>query len=366
MKCFKYYNPVRIEFGTGKLDKLDDFVGNRKALLITSKSFSRRGLIQKIQSLTDKIEVIIDSVNPNPTFKNLKSIYESVWQKKFDVIIALGGGSVIDTSKVISVYNKDKNFTFIDSIIRKKNEREGYRLIPFIAIPTTSGTGSEVTCWATVWDSDEKKKYSLHLEDLWSEVSICDPELTLSLQRDLTVQTALDALSHSLESIWNRNANPISTNYAIVAAKEIVHILPKLINDLGNIEYRERMMFAALNAGLAFSNTQTAIAHAISYYLTANKGIPHGIASSFFLPNIIDLVVGMDENVDSAIINIFGELSGNKLRDLYREVNISMNIDHYLDTDELKQINEYLIKNERSKNFLFDKDIVLCNLRKIN
>jgi len=125
-------------------------------------------------------------------------------------------------------------------------------------------------------------------------------------------------------------------------------------------------MFAALNAGLAFSNTQTAIAHAISYYLTANKGIPHGIASSFFLPNIIDLVVGMDENVDSAIINIFGELSGNKLRDLYREVNISMNIDHYLDTDELKQINEYLIKNERSKNFLFDKDIVLCNLRKIN
>ena len=366
MKCFKYYNPARIEFGIGKLDRLDDSVGNRKALLITSKGFSRRGLIQKIQSLTDKIEVIIDSINPNPTFKNLRTIYEFIWQKKFDVIIALGGGSVIDGAKVISVYNEAKDFNFIDSIIRKKNERKEYSRIPIIAIPTTSGTGSDVTCWATVWDSDEKKKYSLHLKDLWPEVSICDPQLTLSLDRDLTVQTALDALSHCLESIWNKNANPISTNYAIVAAKEIIHVLPKLINDLDNIVYRERMMLASLNAGLAFSNTQTAVAHAISYYLTAMKGVPHGIACSFFLPNIIDLVVGMDKNVDSAIINIFDELSGNKLRDLYRELNVSINIDHYLNANELKNINEYLMGNERSKNFLFDKDIVLCNLKKTN
>ena len=114
MKCFKYYNPARIEFGIGKLDRLDDSVGNRKALLITSKGFSRRGLIQKIQSLTDKIEVIIDSINPNPTFKNLRTIYEFIWQKKFDVIIALGGGSVIDGAKVISVYNEAKDFNFIE------------------------------------------------------------------------------------------------------------------------------------------------------------------------------------------------------------------------------------------------------------
>jgi len=340
MGPFNYYNPVRIKFGVDSFDSLHSHMKGRKPLVITDPFFKDATEYNRISS-----------VKPNPTFKQLKEIYIEAWSYDFDVIVALGGGSVMDTAKVVSVYH-EQGFEYVEDIIRKMVIPSGYKLIPIIAIPTTAGTGSEVTPWATVWDDDEQKKYSLHLEDLWCEACICDPRLTVSLPRDVTIHTALDALSHSLESIWNKNANAISTQYAITAAREILINLPLLLDDLDNVALRGRVMYAALNAGLAFSNTQTAIAHALSYHITAKYGVPHGIACSFTLPDIMDTVAGTSEVIDEAFNKICGECSSEKLRHFFAQVGISNNISDYV--NELGPLFDSLKENQRAQNSVVD------------
>jgi hypothetical protein len=333
------------------LSQIDWVIGDRKVLLLTSPGFIKRGLVDKIKELTDKIVVIIDDILPNPTFSDLNRNFVAANSQEIDLIVALGGGSVVDSAKVLSLAYQGKSFDWVESIIKNGITTGEYHLTPLIAIPTTAGTGSEVTPWATVWDMEEKKKYSLHLENLWCEQCICDPELTLSLPRELTLQTALDALSHSLEAIWNKNANPFSTRYAITAAKEIITILPQLMNNLDDLILRERMMYASLMAGLAFSNTQTAIAHAISYYLTANYGIPHGIACSFLLPDIIDLVIEDFPELSSYFKEMFGNASSDNLRVLYKDLGISTEFrDYHVYDDDLKQLKASLDSNSRAGN----------------
>jgi alcohol dehydrogenase class IV len=120
---------------------------------------------------------------------------------------------------------------------------------PLIAVPTTAGTGSEVTPWATIWDTANQKKYSLHLDATWPEAAIVDPELMLSVPAGVTVSTGLDALSHALESVWNVNANPISDTFAVSAVQDIFACLPALVADLRNIELRERMSHCRAQGG---------------------------------------------------------------------------------------------------------------------
>ena len=129
----------------------------------------------------------------------------------------------MDTAKAANLYSTyPADFlTYVNAPIGKGAPVPG-QLRPLICIPTTAGTGSEITPWATIWDMDEKKKYSLHLPNLFSEVAIYDPILTLSVPKDITIQTGLDTLSHALESIWNKNANPITIRYAIQSSKLII------------------------------------------------------------------------------------------------------------------------------------------------
>ena len=359
MNNFTYYNPVRIEFGLNKLNILDRLIGDRRALLVTMPIFNKLGFVKQIMSTTNKIIYVNSRVSENPSFNNLSKLYKNVWQKEFNVIIALGGGSVIDSAKVLSVYNKKKDFAFVEKLVRSKIEKKDYKLIPIISIPTTAGTGSEVTPWATVWDRIEQKKYSLHLKDLWSEVALLDSNLTLSLPKNITKQTALDALSHCLESIWNKNANPISTNYAIKSAKKILITLPKVLKDPFNEKFRSELMLASLMAGLAFSNTKTAIAHALSYYISAKKGIPHGIACSFTLPDIVDSVLGQDKKIDSALLEIFGELSSEKLRIFFNQINVSTKFSNYgFDFGEFKMLEKSLVGNQRVQNSLVNNKVI--------
>ncbi len=357
MKKFGFYNPVEIVFGEGKLLHLNQYVKDRRAIVVTDQNIVQLGYIEQIRVLGCNIVKVLDNIKENPTFQLVEKLYEQVYQERFDVIIAIGGGSVIDSAKILSLYCESKKFKDVKKIIKDHTFITKYQLKPFISIPTTAGTGSEVTPWATIWDNYEKKKYSLHLPDLWSEVCICDPNLTLSLPEKLTLNTALDALSHSLEAIWNKNANPISNNLAISAAKDIIKYLPILMNDLSNIKLRSKIMLSSLEAGLAFSNTKTAIAHAISYYLTLHKQVPHGLACSFTLPDIIDAVIGQNNEIDTALVKIFGNLSSEKLRLIYQQLNISTHMSNYQVTDEeLKTLKKSVYETQRIKNSVVNMD----------
>ena len=309
--------------------------------------------VDKIRLYTNNIVEVISEVKSHPEFKDLEITYNKTREIDFELILAVGGGSVLDASKFFSVYNEKKEYQFIEDIIKGKIEKKDYNLIPIISIPTTAGTGSEITPWATIWDMDEKKKYSLYLSDLFSEIALYDPSLTLSVPRNITIQTGLDTLSHALESIWNKNASEITVSYAIKSAKLIVDNLVALSNDLDNLEYRENIMKACMYAGLAFSNTQTAIAHAMSYYITAHKGVDHGIACSFTLPILIDNIVDKYIFIDNALLEIFGECSSTKLRNILKELNIPSKFSYYgINNTELNNLKLSLQDNQRASNSL--------------
>jgi alcohol dehydrogenase class IV len=328
---FSYYLPTKIIYGINELDNISQYFINQKVLLVTSKGHIKRGLLDKLKNI-NIIDTISD-IKSHPEFKDLDKICEKISILKFNIILAIGGGSVIDASKYL-IYKSTYN-------------------IDLISIPTTAGTGSEITPWATIWNMEEKKKYSIQDNKLFSKIAIYDPNLTLSVPKDITIQTALDTLSHSLESIWNKNANPITINYAIKSAKLIIENILPLSKDLDNLEYRDNIMKACMYAGLAFSNTQTAIAHAMSYYITAYKNIPHGIACSFTLPLLIDNIIGKYDFIDNALKDIFGELSSDKLRDILKELNISTDFKDYgIDDLELEKLKLSLQNNQRANNSL--------------
>lgn len=352
---FSYYMPTKIVFGVNELENIARYINGRKTLLITSQSFVKRGLVDKIKLLCDSIVGVFADVKSHPEFKDLETAYNQIHRNKFELILAIGGGSVLDASKFFSVYNDTKEALFVAQMVKGAIKYKDYKTIPIISVPTTAGTGSEITPWATIWDMDNKKKYSLHLPELFSELALYDPVLTLSIPKDITIQTGLDTLSHALESIWNKNANPITIDYAIRSAKLIMQYLQLLAKDLDNIIYRTHIFKACMYAGLAFSNTQTAIAHAMSYYITTHKNVPHGIACSFSLPLLIDSVIGKYDFIDDALIEIFGELSSSRLRATLKELNISTEFKDYgIELNELKEIKKSLVDNQRQTNSLID------------
>jgi phosphonate metabolism-associated iron-containing alcohol dehydrogenase len=267
------------------------------------------GLIERIEGLLgDRLAGVIDQVRPNPDVAELAPLWEQFWRDHAatEVIVAVGGGSAIDTAKALMVGNESGSFSDMVAGLAGQASLAPTRFKRLIAVPTTAGTGSEVTPWATIWDRERQRKYSLHLSQTWPSHAVIDPELMLSLPAAVTLQSGLDALSHALESIWNVNANPVSDVLAVAAVHETLEVLPRLMQDPSALPLRERMALAALKAGLAFSNTKTALAHSISYEMTLRYGLAHGIACSFSLPMVLERAIGRSAARDLVLEQALG------------------------------------------------------------
>jgi alcohol dehydrogenase len=261
---------------------------------------------------------------------------------------------MIDAAKVLAASNGD--FENVRRHLTGKGTLDPGAIIPIIAVPTTAGTGSEVTSWATVWDAANGKKYSLAHPRLYPEVAVLDPALTLGAPRGLTLATGLDALSHALESIWNVNGNPISANYAVEAAKDIIATLPQLLERPDDLDLRTRLMRASLFAGLAFSNTKTALAHNISYDITLKSGTIHGIACSFSLPVVMRWATGVDADCDAALRRVFGpdlEAGAASLSRLLNSLGVSTDpADYGVSGAEWSRLVSKALEGERGRNFI--------------
>ncbi len=361
-----YRNPVNIVFGTSALENIGALLNGREYALVTYDEPVFQALSERIQAAAGQAEVVIDNITQNPDFHMLGKSCRMFGEAKTEigVIVAIGGGSVIDAAKVLSASGGD--FAAVKNFLETGEGGERLAPIPIVAVPTTSGTGSEVTCWATVWDTDAQKKYSLNLPSLYPEHAVVDPELMLGAPRGLTVSTGLDALSHALESIWNVNANPVSSALAVSAASDVLEILPVLADNLDNLELRARMARAAMISGLAFSNTKTALAHSVSYPITLKHGVPHGIACSFSLAMVMRWVVGNDADCDDSLKRIFGPdltAGADKLQGFLEGLGIGTRPeDHGVKPDEWKSLVEGALGGERGRNFLGDRDTVLGGL----
>jgi alcohol dehydrogenase len=344
-----------------------DKVAGRAYCLVTYNDHPYFDEVAEIVATTvGKPAVVVRDVEANPSFNGLRVACRTFGAAIHppEVIVAFGGGSVIDTAKALAVSLGD--FSNVQAILQGKSGAGTPKASPIIAVPTTSGTGSEVTCWATIWDTDAGKKYSLNRPDLYPEHAIIDPATSLGVPRNLTLATGLDALSHALESLWNVNANPISANHAVFAARELLDTLPKLLTRLDDIELRARVARASLFAGLAFSNTKTALAHSLSYYLTLHHGTVHGIACSFTLPAVMRSVIGRNETCDQALQRIFGadlRAGADRLETFLTDLGVSTRATDYGVTEEkwLTAIDDAM-NGERGRNFIGTRDAVLSTV----
>ena len=355
----RFHNPVDTRFGWGSLLELASITEHQKVALVTFPEARGLGLVDRIQDLLgERLVYIVEDVQPNPDVAQLRDTYERFWQEASDchTVIAVGGGSAIDTAKALIVGTESGRFDELLALLAT-----GKPFVPahsklLIAAPTTAGTGSEVTPWATIWDAASHKKYSLHLDSTWPTVAIIDPQLMLTVPAGVTVSTGLDALSHALESIWNINANPVSDTFAISAIEDILECLPLLRRDLSSKELRSRMALAALKAGLAFSNTKTALAHSISYEMTLRYGLPHGIACSFTLPLVLGLAWGHDEARDRTLRRIFGndlQKAQDQLREFLHSLDVKTEFTDYgVTAQEAEQMINFAMQGARGKNFI--------------
>jgi phosphonate metabolism-associated iron-containing alcohol dehydrogenase len=360
-----FENPVKICFGNGALDTVCDIINGRSYCLVTYNEPYFNSLANRLMDSAGKPVSIINNITPNPDFNTLTESCRQFSGSASDdmVIIALGGGSVIDAAKVLAASNN--GFGPVREYLESTQGVDKLGAYPIIAIPTTAGTGSEVTKWATVWDTESQKKYSLSLQTLYPTHAIVDPELMLELPKPLTISTGLDALSHALESIWNRNSNPVSANHAVFAATEIMATLPKLVGDLDNLDLRSRVAKASMFAGLAFSNTRTALAHSVSYPITLKYKVPHGLACSFSLPMVLASVTGEDIDCDTNLRRIFGDDLNKAVRELDRFINdleVSTKASSYgVQSEEWKELLTLALAGERGQNFIGTHERVMEN-----
>ena len=280
-----FQSPTQVIQGYTFDEALEKLLDDRRWALITSAGWVSRGILKNLQSRRCIPETVIADIESNPGLETVTRTAQSL--SGAEVVVALGGGSVIDTAKgavALQALNQD-------TVVFNEHLREGRPLpepmtpAPIIAVPTTSGTGSEVTCWGTIW-GEEGIKHSVNHPALRPKDAILDPALCVSMPRDLTIATALDALSHAMESVWNRNHTPITDALATQSIGIIRNDLSATLAMPDNHRLRERIQTAALLSGLAMGTTQTAVAHSISYPFTSRFGVPHGLACSFTLPEV--------------------------------------------------------------------------------
>lgn len=356
---WQFHNPVRIRFGLGAFGSLAETIGGRSYALVSyaEPPFDRYRERLRQQAGPAAIEIVDIAPNPDMALLASQCARIAALPVRPELVVAIGGGSVIDSAKVFAAAAHSGFAAIREGLMAADVSRLGPAL-PLVAVPTTAGTGSEVTPWGTVWDKESGAKYSLALPSLFPEWAVVDPELMVSMPRSLTISTALDALSHALESTWNRNANPVSARFATAAVREILEVLPMLVEALGDLELRRRMAQAALWSGLAFSNTKTAIAHSLSYPITLRQGVVHGIACSFTLPLIMRSLIGVGGDCEAVLAEMFGTgtaAAADRLEAFLNDLGVATDpAAHGVQPDAWEDLLAGALRNERGQNFSGD------------
>lgn len=309
MNC--YYNPVRTCQGYGSLNQLSKLAQTCASpestvlLLVWNESVLEIPEIAEFVAQEKYHLVVQPFTASNPELTQLYEMYCQTRMLNVGLVIAIGGGSVLDVGKSLCcLYGKDiSSEEDLRNMIRTKTY--GSPACPWIGIPTTAGTGSEVTCWATIWDSPNNAKYSVDTPENYAYAALVDPTLAASMPLKLAVSSALDAVAHATESYWAKASNTVSKALALSAIRTIMGSIDTLLENSGNEDAHNAMAKGSMLAGLAFSNTRTTACHSISYPLTMQCHIPHGVAVSLLLGPVLDLNLPAIADVD-ALLDAFG------------------------------------------------------------
>lgn len=281
--------PVKLEFGVGKrneIKKYIDEIGGKRGVLVCSRSFAKNGLADSFVELSEgAIVSVFSDIRPNPTTDNVNACVDMMRSVGADFAIALGGGSPMDCCKAACAICKGDDV--IESYHSGGKPVNALESIPMIAVTTTSGTASEVTNISVLTDLKQNLKNPMNDPAMYPKIALIDPELTLSVPKQITASTGLDVLAHAVESYWSTLNQPVCTACSIYSAKLVFQWLEKAYNEPDNLEAREKMAEASIVAGVAFSHPRTTGSHACSFPLTNIYGVPHGEACAFTLDYFI-------------------------------------------------------------------------------
>lgn len=280
-----------IVFGEDALDYLDSLSGQH-AFIVTDANIVRFGLTNLVTGHLANAGIaftIFDRVEPEPSLQTVKAAALEMTRTQPDWIIGLGGGSCIDAAKGAWLLYERPD---VDLEGVSPMEQFGLRAkAKLIAIPTTSGTGSETTLASVLTDIELHRKVTLGSYELVPDVAVVDPRLVMNLPASVTADTGMDALTHAIEGYSNRMRNDFSDGLALYAIRLVLDYLPRAYADGSDAEAREHMHNAATIAGLAFGNSQTGLSHALGHSFGALFKVPHGRSVSLFLPYVIEYEV---------------------------------------------------------------------------
>lgn len=290
MKDFRFSVPQDITFGEGSLTKLPEILkkqGAAKALLVSDRGLKKLGVVEKVKRIAEEAGITVAEfldVEPNPSVHTVDSAVQAYQESGAESIIALGGGSPMDVAKAVGVLAK-----YGGSI----TEYEGAHkipgpIVPITAIPTTAGTGSEVTAFSVITDTERSYKLTVFSYELIPASAILDPELIMTVPASVAASCGVDALIHAWEAYTSRDASPFSDAVAEKAMELIGGNLRRFVADRTDREAAGAMMAGSMFAGLAFAWARLGNIHAMSHPVSAFFHVPHGVANSILLPVIVE------------------------------------------------------------------------------
>jgi len=308
MKSFEFLIPTRIVFGNGAVKNIGEEaekLGSR-CLIVTDKGLVKMDIVHRIQeTITSaglKVEVFSE-VDPNPRDFSVQKGAEKAKEFGADLLVGVGGGSPIDTAKAMGVIVGEggviQDYEGLNKVSRP--------IIPLIAVPTTAGTGTEVTFWSVITDTKRKFKMSIGSPLMAARVALVDPELTVTLPPNLTAYTGLDALVHAIEGYTANLAQPISDALAFSAMELISNNIRQAYAAGHNLGARYNMMMGSLLAGMAFGNSDVASVHCMGEAIGGLYDTPHGLSMAVFLPYCLEYNLIADPAKFARVAKALGE-----------------------------------------------------------
>ena len=293
---FIYRNPTRLVFGVNALRDLGPEVDDLKcsrAFVVSDKGVAAAGLVEKVvQALGKRWVGTFDECPQDSGIEVVNQAAELAREKDADILVSVGGGSCMDTAKGMAILLKEggrlEDYAGLQMLTRPQT--------PHIAIPTTAGTGSEVTYALVVKDREKNQKIIFADNNVICNTAILDPVMTQGLPPRITAFTGMDAMTHAVEAIHALQAEPISDGMAFYAIRLIMEYLPRCVENGDDLVARGQQQLAATMAGIAFGNAQIGLVHAIAHSVGALYGVPHGLANSILLPHV--MMYNMDECAD--------------------------------------------------------------------
>ena len=306
--------PKRTRYGAKSMQNIKEDIGLLNAhdvFILSDSGVARAGFADRLVDVIEKRSrrvVVYDRTEPEPTVQSVGRASAAMRQAgSVDLIISLGGGSVIDTAKCVNIVATNGG-SILDYEEGNEKRRDIGRLIPHIAIPTTAGTGSEATVWAIFVDQKRKFKTGVQSPRLIPDSVILDPVVTTTMPPSVTAATGMDALTHAIESYVSEYANPFTESLSLRSIELVADNLRTAYRDGKDIEARGNMLLASYMAGIAFSNSSCGIVHTLAETLGGFYRIPHGITNSLMLPSVMEFNVRARREKYSRIAGLMGEV----------------------------------------------------------